>query len=93
MNTATQELTINGKGQEKIRRWAICPVHETKSSTYIGPTADGWLFACIGPGHMSHNFCAKPDKSAPKTIADTQAWLEAKRKERIGVVEGRKRGA
>lgn len=94
MNTATQELVVNPKGNEVIRRSAICPTHEQKSSTYIGPTAQGWMFECHeSTGHMRHYFSAKPPKDAPSKAEDVQQWMNEQRQARINMKEARKRGA
>ena len=92
MNSATQELTIDAKGREKVRRWAVCPVHNQRSSNYVGVSTEGWLFRCSeNTGHYAHDFKARPPKNAPTSWAEVQAWMNAQRQARL--VKMSKRGA
>ena len=94
MNTATQELVVNKKGQEKVRRSAVCPTHEQRTHQYVGPVSTGWMFECQErESHMRHYFTAHPPKDAPKTQEQIGAWLDSKQQARINGKEARKRGA
>jgi hypothetical protein len=84
MNVAIQELVVNPKGKEVTRRSAVCPAHNQKSSNYIGPTAQGWMFECKeNSGHMRHYFSAKPPKDAPSNVDEVQRWMNEQRQARI----------
>ena len=94
MNTATQELVVNKKGQEKLRRKATCPIHEQSTTDYVAPNEHGWIFKCAErQGHEWHYFTALVPKGVPKTQEQIGAWLDSKRQARINGKEARKRGA
>jgi hypothetical protein len=94
VNTATQELIVNPKGQEKIRRRAICPLHNQATVDYVAPNVHGWLFRCKETDeHEWHYFAAKVPKDVPTDTEGVKAWLETHRRARISDKGVRKRGA
>lgn len=81
---AHQELKVTAAGNEVVRRWAICPEHEQRSSQFLGPDTEGWLFRCLGTrDHPSHQFHAAPDRTAPSDTAGVEEWMKKQRARRL----------
>lgn len=78
---AKQVLVFNVRGQEIVRRSAMCPIHTCQVSDFNGVTSEGWVFHCREKG--GHKFLAKPDPQAPKTREETEEWLRKQRQRRL----------
>lgn len=86
-----QELTWDKSGHERIRRWAMCPQHQRRSSDYRGQQMDislrtWWTFRCKEKGQ--HLFNIKPDRSAPTTEGEVEAWLVKARLAKLDIKHG-----
>ncbi len=89
---ATQSLSP----KDAICRTAICPLHNKRTNVatgFIGP-AEGhisgievWLFNCVAltqKGHKAdHTFAALADRTAPKTVEESKAWVAKMKMSRL----------
>ena len=79
-NYGVQQLVVNRKGKNVIRRSAYCPIHNKRSSHYQGAEERGWIFCCGWNGHI---FYVIPDPQAPTTIEEIKKWEAAQVQKRV----------
>jgi hypothetical protein len=86
-HSATQVLN----NQNKVTRSAVCPIHNKRSSTFLGPVESNgkthWQFRCMWDGQV---FNALPDKSAPTTPEEVTGWVSRQQQERITKSESKR---
>lgn len=91
---ATQTLETL-KGKESIRRSAVCPVHQKKTSKWIAPNKndDGiahWVFECEAlktpENRATHMFAARVPRGVPETMAEVLTWMTNQRLNRLKAV-------
>ena len=85
MNRATQELATRNDGSDYVRRSAVCPEHERKSSDFFGYQRgiEGvlyWTFRCKEKGGHIFNVLPAVGALGPSaTYEEYQEWMKKAR--------------